>query len=130
MLNFNWHKNNNSLNGFYGNQITINSHVENSNYSLEISNGTVKSQSNTVAVKLGVLEPVITSNDHTNTYCDAKQIRLSSTQQNGVSYQWFLNGDAIANATETNIEITTGGLYQIEVTNQDGCSKKSSEFTI
>ena len=130
LLNFNWYKNNNSLNGFSGNQITINSHVENGNYSLEISNGTVKSQSNTIAVKLGVLEPVITSNDHTNTYCDSKQIRLSSTQQNGVSYQWFLNGSAIANATGTNIEITTGGLYQIEVTNQDGCSKKSSEFTI
>jgi len=130
LLNFNWYKNSNILNGFTDNQITIENHVENGSYFLEVSNGSIKSESNVLDVVLGVFEPVISSNDQTNIYCSTKQITLSSTQQNGVTYQWLLNGSPITNANETTLEITEAGVYQIEVKNDEGCSKKSTEIVI
>ena len=130
LLNFNWYKDNSLLNGFTEKQITIDNHEKNGDYFLEITNASATSQSNTLNVKLGVLQPEITSNDHTNTFCDGKQITLNSTQQNDVTYQWFLNGSAITNATTTSVDVTSAGIYQIEVTNKEGCTRKSSEFTI
>ena len=130
LLNFNWYKDNNPLVGFTQKQITVETHESNGSYFLEVVNGTAISNSNSLAIKLGVLQPEITSNDQTNTFCDSKQIILNTTQQNDVSYQWFLNGNAIANATETSFLVDSAGVYQIEVTNQSGCSKISNEFTV
>ena len=130
LLSYNWYKNDVLLNGFTNNQYTIDTHVENGNYVLEVTNGDIKSKSNSLEIVLGVLEPVINSNDQTNTFCSTKQIILSSTQQNGVSYQWLLNGSPISGATDSTLEIGAAGVYEIEVTNKEGCSKTSSNIVI
>lgn len=46
----------------------------------------------------------------------------------GMTYQWYLNGEAIEGATLDFIEITEFGLYQVEVTNGDLCSDLSEEY--
>jgi membrane carboxypeptidase/penicillin-binding protein PbpC len=130
LLSYNWYKDDVLLNGFINNQYTIDTHVENGNYVLEVTNGSIKSKSNSLDIVLGVLEPVINSNDQTNTFCSTKQIILSSTQQNGVSYQWLLNGSPISGATEATLEIDAAGAYEIEVTNKEGCSKTSNNIVI
>ncbi len=45
------------------------------------------------------------------------------------TYQWYLNGSIIGGATSQTYTATESGLYQVEVTNADGCSNISDEFS-
>ncbi len=45
------------------------------------------------------------------------------------TYQWYLNGSIIGGATSQTYTATETGLYQVEVTNADGCSNMSNEFS-
>jgi hypothetical protein len=47
------------------------------------------------------------------------------TATEGVSYQWYLNGEAIDGATEQTYTATESGNYSVEVTNEQGCSEIS-----
>jgi hypothetical protein len=38
------------------------------------------------------------------------------------TFQWFLNGNLIANETSSTIEISQNGMYTVEVTNAWGCN--------
>ncbi len=46
------------------------------------------------------------------------------------SYQWFLNGDTIPGATNYQTDYTSNGSYLVVVTNINGCTATSDEFTI
>jgi hypothetical protein len=48
----------------------------------------------------------------------------------GDAYQWFINGDAIENATTQTLEISAWeyGVYAVEVTT-DGCTTRSGDYT-
>lgn len=45
----------------------------------------------------------------------------SNVANNGCTYQWYLNGIAIANATDSILTISQAGTYMVEVTNIWGC---------
>lgn len=47
------------------------------------------------------------------------------TATEGVSYQWYLNGEAIDGATEQMYTATESGNYTVEVTNEQGCTEVS-----
>lgn len=47
---------------------------------------------------------------------------------NAGSIQWFLNGNAIAGATNPTLTISQGGVYRVDVT-KDGCTFTSAEFS-
>jgi hypothetical protein len=49
---------------------------------------------------------------------------------NGMTYQWFLNGAAIANATSNSFEASQAGNYTLMVTNADGCRKTSTPVAV
>ncbi|MCX7743580.1 MAG: PKD domain-containing protein [Flavobacteriales bacterium] len=44
------------------------------------------------------------------------------------SYQWYLDGNAIAGETSSTITVSTNGQYSVEVTDFNGCSGVSSNF--
>ncbi len=44
------------------------------------------------------------------------------------SYQWYLNGDPVADANTNSIDITESGTYTLEVTNASGCLFTSADF--
>ncbi len=46
---------------------------------------------------------------------------------NGSTYQWFLNGEIIDGAIDQNYTATASGLYQVEVTDANGCTSLSEE---
>ncbi|MHC0445363.1 M4 family metallopeptidase [Flavobacterium sp. 3-218] len=45
-----------------------------------------------------------------------------------VSYQWFLNGQAIPNATEKSVVTIWEGEYSLQITNANGCNSMSTVF--
>jgi PKD repeat protein len=48
----------------------------------------------------------------------------------GCTYQWYLNGSAIAGETNSTINITTSGTYTVEVSNGPGCESVSDPIDI
>ncbi len=46
----------------------------------------------------------------------------------GSSYQWYVNGNPIANSNDWNISATVAGNYSVTVTNSFGCSSTSPSF--
>jgi Zn-dependent metalloprotease len=51
-----------------------------------------------------------------------------TASKDAVSYQWFLNGRPIPNATEKSIVTIWEGDYSLQVTNNNGCSSISAPF--
>lgn len=51
-----------------------------------------------------------------------------STSVTGVTYQWYKNGIAIAGATDSFIIINSDGLYVVEVTNLNDCSRRGNIY--
>ena len=83
--------------------------------------------SNTITVSVSDSPaPTISSNGET-TICDGETLVLSSST--GETYQWYLNGNAIADATSANFTATVSGGYSVSVTNTNACDGTgSSEF--
>jgi hypothetical protein len=52
-----------------------------------------------------------------------------STTATGVTYQWYLNGNAISGATSANYTPTSIGVYKVVVTS-NGCSTSSNNYTL
>lgn len=52
------------------------------------------------------------------------------TATEGVSYQWYLNGELIEGATEQMYTATESGNYSVEVTNDQGCRVTSDETVL
>ncbi|MFM7729474.1 MAG: PKD domain-containing protein [Flavobacteriales bacterium] len=76
--------------------------------------------SNTISVSVSDSpSPTITSNGNT-TICDGEQLMLNSSA--GETYQWYLNGAAIAGATSNELTATQTGGYSVNVTNTDACN--------
>ncbi len=46
------------------------------------------------------------------------------------TYQWLLNGEPIAGATDSTYTVTENGDYQVVVTNENGCSETSDVYTV
>ncbi len=47
-----------------------------------------------------------------------------------ISYQWFLNGSAIAGATSSTYSYSAAGVYKVRVTDANGCSATSANHTV
>ncbi|MDR6781660.1 DUF7507 domain-containing protein [Pedobacter africanus] len=82
----------------------------------------------TVTVNTVPVAPVVTANGGT-IFCDGESVVLSTTVTG--SYQWYLNGSAITNATGQTYEAKVGGKYTVVVTNASNCaSPVSNEVTV
>ncbi len=68
--------------------------------------------------------PVITAGGPT-TFCQGENVVLSTTNVQGLSYQWQKNGSNIAGATGYTYTATTTGSYTVIVTNSNNCSAQS-----
>ena len=63
------------------------------------------------------------------TFCEGDSVVLSADIQNSVTYQWNMNGSAIAGADSAVLVVKNSGSYEIEVT--DGiCAATSSTITV
>jgi gliding motility-associated-like protein len=48
---------------------------------------------------------------------------LDGTPPSDYDFQWFLNGTALLNQTNYSITVNTEGIYSVQVTNANGCSR-------
>ena len=48
----------------------------------------------------------------------------------GTSYQWFLNGEPIANSDQQQIPLQGSGVYTVEVVDDNGCSSVSEPYEV
>jgi len=60
----------------------------------------------------------------TNLLCEGGVVILTAT--GGTSYQWFLNGGAIAGATNSTHSANQPGIYTVNVTSSNGCTSTAT----
>ncbi|MBU3658702.1 MAG: T9SS type B sorting domain-containing protein [Flavobacteriales bacterium] len=94
-------------------------------YTVQVGNGTCVST--TAAFIITVFTPTLSSANNVNTICPGASIVL--TASTGASYQWQLNGTAIAGATNQTYSATQAGTYSVSVSNGN-CSVNAANFVI
>lgn len=129
LLTFEWFLNDVKIDSATTKEITLNNFEDNGSYFATVQNFGIVSQSNVIDIAIKIPEVTIASSDVSNSLCNNKTITLSTNKKNGFSYQWFLNGNKIANETSENINTTETGEYELEVTGF-GCAIRSNKISI
>ncbi|MCS6991369.1 MAG: MopE-related protein [Chitinophagales bacterium] len=62
--------------------------------------------------------------------CTTGSVTLQANNGTGLSYQWFKGSKPISGATQQTYTATKTGTYKVQVTNAQGCSKKSTGVTV
>jgi type IX secretion system substrate protein/beta-propeller repeat-containing protein len=64
------------------------------------------------------------------TFCAGGSVVLAANTGTGLTYKWKKNNVYISGASLINYAATTAGVYRVEVTNGNGCSKTSDGVTV
>lgn len=64
------------------------------------------------------------------TFCAGGSVTLQANSGTGLTYKWRRNGSFIAGATNITYTATTAGNYKVDVTNTNGCVKKSANVIV
>lgn len=87
-----------------------------------------ETRSDTLAVtKLAAVPTPSITNATPLTICTSQSVVLTSS---GTNNQWYLNGNAIANATTTSFTANAAGAYKVKATNGDCSSPLSAASTV
>jgi hypothetical protein len=94
------------------------------------SDGTCSGTSVLFAVNNNCTLAVSAASGTTTTFCSGSSVQLqAATTATNITYQWYLNGVAIAGETNQTTAAVTGGNYQVSIT-QNGCSAISQILAI
>ncbi len=85
---------------------------------------------NTITISTVPLPPATVTPLGPTTFCAGGSVTLQANSGTGLTYQWRKNGFPILGATNMNFTATTAGKYKADVTNSNGCTKKSTNTTI
>lgn len=99
-------------------------------YQLEITSlDGCKALSNVIDV---FMQPSVTISSHNDLICLSNdlELALSSSSQGVISYEWHLNGTAIANSNQGSWVPLTAGLYELQITAKHGCTALSNSIEI
>lgn len=76
-----------------------------------------------------VPDVVITTTDSVNTICQGSQLELKATSSHNISqWQWLEDGSDIIGAIDSIYLADSTGLFQVHVTDTNGCSSMSGPF--
>lgn len=128
-LQFNWYKDNVLVDNQTSQNLLVNDYQQNGNYTLEIANGITKSFSNAIEINLKIPSVTISSTSNTNSLCENGTLELSTQKVDGFTYQWFFNGNLIANAISENLVISETGNYYLQATGF-GCTTTSNTIEV
>jgi hypothetical protein len=76
-----------------------------------------------------IVNPLPTTSVNTSnatTFCQGGSAVISSSNNIGITYQWFKNGIQINGANSSNYNASTSGNYNLFITDNNGCSNYSS----
>jgi hypothetical protein len=97
---------------------------------LSESDGTCSGTSVLFAVNNNCTISVSAASATSTSFCSGASVQLqAATNATNITYQWYLNGVAIAGETNQNTAATLGGNYQVSIT-QNGCSAISQILAI
>lgn len=65
--------------------------------------------------------------DGTTEFCSGGSVGLSFTATPPLSYQWYMNGDALPGATDESLSVSEAGAYTVIATSVEECSSMPSE---
>lgn len=69
-------------------------------------------------------KPEITSSGAL-TFCNGKEVTLSTPLGSGLSFQWVKDGAVIQGAIQNSLTVNTEGIYKVMVANGDNCTNES-----
>ncbi|MEO8148785.1 MAG: PKD domain-containing protein [Bacteroidia bacterium] len=97
-------------------------------YTVVTTNMCGTATSNIINITAGI-SPVAQITATSNIFCAGDSLLLSGNYQNGVSYQWLLNGNPLSGATDTLLYALQGGSYSLVATN-GGCTATSAALPV
>lgn len=124
-LTFQWLNNGAVINGANSNTYST---TLAGNYSVRISNQfncKKTSVQESIAVNPSPLKPLLTKNSST-TFCAGDSVILNTTNNSGITYQWYKNEDIITGATANTFNAFTSGNYVVTATNTYQCRNIST----
>ncbi|MBL0044028.1 MAG: T9SS type A sorting domain-containing protein [Flavobacteriales bacterium] len=101
-------------------------------YTLVVTNGTTGCTFTTEDVLLDVLSvtaPNVSTTEPT-TFCEGLATGLIADLIDDVTYQWMLDGVAIAGAESTQLAVTAAGQYTVVITTLQNCSATSDAIDV
>jgi hypothetical protein len=97
------------------------------NYTVSITLGSNNAVSDPIPVNV-IPTPTANISSSTTIIPSGSSVTLTASSGNNYTYQWYLNGQPIANATNVTFDATVGGDYTVEVYN--GCYSTSAAKTL
>jgi len=114
------------IDGATGTQITV---TASGAYTVMVTaaNGCSALADPAIEVVVNPLPVAEVSADGSTTFCAGGAVALSTTGTTGSSYQWYLNGNLVNDATDANWTATTSGSYTVVIISAAGCASDASE---
>lgn len=95
------------------------------NYKCEITNACSTITTNTVSLSLLSSPTAVITPPLSTVICTPSALTLTSNMVANATYQWYRNGTAVINATQSVLSVTTAGTYTIGIT-ANGCNTISA----
>lgn len=73
---------------------------------------------------------IVHAENNTTAICSGDSLRLFTPAGNGFTYQWFLNGNPIASATQSQYYADQPGNYHVVVTAPGNCTNTATPFIV
>jgi len=128
-LTYQWFNNGNAISGATQASLTV---TTGGNYTVSVTdqnNCTSTSAPQLISVGQTPAAPNI-SNNGISTFCEGENVSFSTDPVAGINYQWLLNGEPIAGATNPNYNASVAGGYAVRASNASNCQAISSTLTI
>ena len=121
---YQWYFNGNPINGANNPSITVSAA---GSYTLQagFAGGCTLISSPVVITNISVITPVINASGSTS-LCTGGSVNITCSNNGYSSYQWYINGSAISNATNQTFTASSSGLYTVQVTTTSGCSSSTT----
>lgn len=103
--------------------------TQSGNYTVLVGSGSCSGVSNAIQVNVTPATTAVINALSSTTICTGQNVILESANTAN-SYQWFLNGVAIAGATNQQLTVNSAGDYTLQVTSPNGCSATSTPTTV
>lgn len=125
---YQWLRNNQIITGATLSQVAI---TETGNYSVSVTDQfNCKAVSAQTSVAVNVKPPASITPQGPTTFCDGNSVVLRGNAGTGLSYQWFRDGSLLGSQTLLDLQVTTSGQYELEVTNSNHCKQRSPLMTV